>query len=125
MLNINLKTISTVIQSSTLLDNDFFINGAGIDSRQDLNKKLFIAIKGENFDGHDFIDEAIGNGAIAVISEKDIESKVPVLKVSNSIKALGKIANWYRKSLDIKVIGITGSNGKTTTKNMLKNILRD
>jgi len=123
MLNINLKTISTVIQSSTLLDNDFFINGAGIDSRQDLNKKLFIAIKGENFDGHDFIDEAIGNGAIAVISEKDIESKVPVLKVSNSIKALGKIANWYRKSLDIKVIGITGSNGKTTTKNMLKNIL--
>ena len=123
MLNINLKTISTVIQSSTLLDNDFFINGAGIDSRQNLNKKLFIAIKGENFDGHDFIDEAIGNGAIAVISEKDIESKVPVLKVSNSIKALGKIANWYRKSLDIKVIGITGSNGKTTTKNMLNNIL--
>ena len=99
MLNINLKTISTVIQSSSLLDNDFLITGVGIDSRQDLNNKLFIAINGENFDGHDFIDEAIGNGAIAVISEKDIESKVPVLKVSNSIKALGKIANCTESHL--------------------------
>ena len=59
MLSINLKTISKVVQSSSLLDNDFFINGAGIDSRQNLNKKIFIAIKGENFDGHDFIDQAI------------------------------------------------------------------
>ena len=90
MLSINLKTISKVVQSSSLLDNDLFITGVGIDSRQNLNKKLFIAINGENFDGHDFIDEAIGNGAIAVISEKDIESKVPVLKVSNSIKALAR-----------------------------------
>jgi UDP-N-acetylmuramyl pentapeptide synthase len=73
---LNIKTISPVIKSTSLLDNDFFITGVGIDSRQDLNNKLFIAINGENFDGHDFIDEAIGNGAIAVISEKDIESMI-------------------------------------------------
>jgi UDP-N-acetylmuramoyl-tripeptide--D-alanyl-D-alanine ligase len=85
---------------------------------------LFVALIGDNFDAHNYIDQAQKMGAVAVIVSKKIESNLPSLVVENTQTALGEIARWHLQNIKPTVIAITGSNGKTTTKNMLKNILQ-
>lgn len=93
-----------------------------IDSRKVTAGNLFIAIKGERFDGHDFIDLAYENGATCVISEKPIE-KSPYILVTSTFYALKDIAEYYRSKLNVKVVAITGSVGKTTAKEMISSVL--
>jgi UDP-N-acetylmuramoyl-tripeptide--D-alanyl-D-alanine ligase len=95
--------------------------GVSTDSREDVKGKIFIALKGEKFDGHDFIEEAIRKGARGVICEKEIETKekVWVFRTSDTLKALGDIAMGYRRKKGFKIFAITGSSGKTTTKEFL------
>ena len=104
---------------------DCQINNIKIDSRKVVDGDVFVAIKGESFDGHDFVSQAFENGAVAAIVEKNIEnfdnSKV-LFKVDNCIDAMQKIAAFYRSKFDIKVIGVTGSVGKSTVKEMLASI---
>ncbi len=98
-----------------------------IDSRTIKRGESFIAIKGKRFDGHDFIDEAIKKGASGIILDKNIKlclRKIAVIKVKDTLKALGDIAANHRRRFDIPVVGITGSNGKTTVKEMLWSILK-
>jgi len=104
------------------------ISDVSIDSRKLKTGDLFFAIKGENFDGHDFIDEVISKGASAVVIEKKYLEKFkdknyPLVVVEDTTKALGELARIYRDKFDVKVIGLTGSNGKTTTKEMIAEIL--
>lgn len=103
------------------------VSGISIDSRQIKKNSAFIAIKGNNFDGHNFIGEAIRKGAVCIIKEAryhiEIKHDVDVIDVPDSIRALGDIAAFWRKKFSIPVIAITGSNGKTTTKDMLAHIL--
>lgn len=104
------------------------IRYVSIDSRKIKNNTLFVALVGERFDGHDFVKEAINNGATAVlINGKKLnrfsDVKVPVITVEDTKLALGDIARIWRKKLKAKIIGITGSSGKTTVKNMLAEIL--
>lgn len=104
------------------------ISDVSIDSRKLKPGDLFFAIKGENFDGHDFIDEVISKGASAVVIEKKYLEKFkdknyPLVVVEDTTKALGELARIYRDKFDVKVIGLTGSNGKTTTKEMIAEIL--
>ncbi|MDP3732619.1 MAG: UDP-N-acetylmuramoyl-tripeptide--D-alanyl-D-alanine ligase [Candidatus Omnitrophota bacterium] len=104
------------------------IRGISIDSRTIHPQDAFIAIKGNNFDGHDFIDEAIKKGASCIIvhsSEFIVHSKkkVSIIKVNDTTKALGDIARFQRIKFNIPVIAVTGSNGKTTTKEMIAHIL--
>lgn len=98
-----------------------------IDSRNIQKQSIFLALKGNNFDGHNFIAEAVKNGALCIIKEKsfkvDISSKVSVIEVCDSIKALGFIAAYIRNKFTGPVITITGSNGKTTTKEMIYSVL--
>jgi len=102
--------------------SDFLITGISIDSRKVKEGELFIAIKGNNFDGHDFIKEAIENGAKAIIF--DNPSKIPefknicLIKVINCRTALGEIAKYYRSLFHCPTIAVTGSNGKTTVKEL-------
>ena len=100
---------------------DMEICEVSTDSRKVDENTLFIALKGEKFDGHDFILDVLKSGA-AVISEKEIEGadKGRVLVVKDSLKALGKIAHYNRQQYKGTVIGLTGSSGKTTTKEELK-----
>ncbi len=96
------------------------IYNVSIDSRNIKKNTLFIAIKGERFDGHDFIDDVVKKGACAVIiNEKNFkylsEVEIPVITVKDTTRALGDIAKIWRSKLKAKVIGITGSAGKTTT----------
>ncbi len=100
------------------------VTGISIDTRSLKKGDLFIAIIGENFDGHDFINSAIKKGASGIIvSKKTIARDFEGLYVDDTIKALQNLAVFSRKRFKGKVISITGSNGKTSTKNMMSEIL--
>jgi len=108
------------------------IKGISIDSRTIKKGELFVAIKGARFDGHDFVPEVIKNGAWgALVDRSELETKYSslcglrnILPVEDTIFALQEMSQMHRKKFAIPVIGITGSNGKTTTKEMLASILK-
>ncbi|WP_277673787.1 UDP-N-acetylmuramoyl-tripeptide--D-alanyl-D-alanine ligase [Piscibacillus halophilus] len=97
------------------------------DSREKVNHGLFVPIIGDNFDAHDFIPQAIENGAVAILSSReelnDVPEGFPVFYVEDTIEALQTLANRYRHLVDPIVVGITGSNGKTTTKEIVASCL--
>lgn len=100
------------------------IAGAVIDSRLVEKGDLFIPIKGEKVDGHRFIPDVFAKGAIAVLTEQElVQPAGSYILVGNTQTAMKRIAEYYRKSLDIKVVGITGSVGKTSTKEMIASVL--
>lgn len=102
------------------------ITGAVTDSRKVEKGCLFIPLKGARADGHDFIPEVIGKGAVAVLSERELtDCTVPYIRVKSSEQALKDIAAYYRSQLTIPIIGITGSVGKTSTKEMIASVLSE
>lgn len=103
---------------------DIAFSGVSIDSRSVKPGELFVAVKGEQFDGHDFIAQAKSNGAVAVLVDRPT-AELPYLKVSDTRLALGQAAAAWLGELKIPVAAVTGSNGKTTVKEMLASILRE
>ncbi len=99
------------------------VNGVVIDSRQVEEGYLYIPVVGEKVDGHSFIESAFEKGAICTLSERKLETNHPYILVESSLDALKQIAAYYRESLKIKVIGITGSVGKTSTKETISAVL--
>src|SRR3990167_1649374 len=100
------------------------ISGVTIDSRTIQPGNLFVAIRGERFDGHDFIAEVGKKGAVAVICEKACNNvAIPQFVVASTLDALAKLAVYHRQTITCPVIAITGSNGKTTVKEMIHCIL--
>ena len=103
---------------------DEFFRGVSIDSRTLKKGELFVCIQGDRFDGHNFIKEAQDKQAAAIVLSEESEmgrvrGKTPVvIRVKNTLKALQELALFYRKKMPVKVIGITGTNGKSTTKEM-------
>ncbi len=103
---------------------DASFNGVCIDSRKVQLGNLFIALRGERFDAHDFIPEVVAKGAAAVVAERlPADTQAAAMVVPDSRVALGRIAQYWRQSFDLPVIGVTGSNGKTTVKEMIAAIL--
>ncbi len=98
-------------------------NGCSTDTRTLKAGELFIALKGERFDGHNFISTAEQTGAAAVMLEQNIKTTLPSIVVSDTKKAMGQLAKSWREKFGIPVVAITGSNGKTTVKEMLTSIL--
>ena len=127
MPNMTLKNIAkacegTYIGAPELAEK--VICGAVIDSRLVEEDYLFIPIKGERVDGHKFIPQVFEKGACCVLSEVELENPAgPYIRVASSEEALKKIAAFYRQSLDIKVVGISGSVGKTSTKEMIFSVI--
>ena len=106
--------------------SDIMITGVCIDTRKIIKGNLFIPFIGENADGHRFVEQAIEMGAAAALWQKGVPNPpmhLPVIIVESTLIALQELARSYRDELDIKVVGITGSNGKTTTKDMVANLL--
>lgn len=94
------------------------------DSRKAAKGGLFVPIKGARVDAHDFINQVMEAGALATLSEKDLgETEFPYIKVESSLQAVKDIAEFYLKQLEIPVVGITGSVGKTSTKEMISAVL--
>ncbi len=115
-------TIAKILNTNCVANVKF--SGVCTDTRKRMDGALFVALIGDNFDAHNYIDQAQKMGAVAVIVSKKIESNLPSLVVENTQTALSEIARWHLQNIKPTVIAITGSNGKTTTKNMLKNILQ-
>ena len=119
---ITLSAITSAVNGQ-LLGADCEVQSVGTDSRAIVSNQLFVALKGENFDGNQFAETAIQQGAAAVLVS-DAQTKArPAIVVGDTRLALGQIAKYWRNQFDLPVIAITGSNGKTTTKEMLSAIL--
>ncbi|RUM85109.1 MAG: UDP-N-acetylmuramoyl-tripeptide--D-alanyl-D-alanine ligase, partial [Candidatus Thioglobus sp.] len=121
MLSSNTHTIASVLGVDTVNRVEF--TGLCTDTRQRMDGALFVALIGDNFDAHNYLDEAEKMGAAAVIISRPVSTNLPTLLVDDTQTALADIAHWHLNNIKPTVVAITGSNGKTTTKNMLANIL--
>ena len=119
------KRFSKVFKTITNTSLKNTITGISTDSRECIDGDLYIAIKGEKVDGHKFMLEAQSNGAIAALVNvfNNITNDIQQIVVEDPINTIGLISNVWRKKFNIPIIGITGSNGKTTTKDLLKHFL--
>jgi len=124
---ITIETLAKVLgcEIAGQYDGDARIKGVSCDSRTIRDRDCFFAIKGENFDGHDYIDRAFENGAVCSVAADNYQEKGsgPILKVGDTVRALGKLAGWYREQMPFEVIAITGSAGKTTTREIVYHVL--
>jgi UDP-N-acetylmuramoyl-tripeptide--D-alanyl-D-alanine ligase len=118
-----LSALAKIINGS-FVGNDVEFNQISIDSRVIHANDCFIAIKGDVFDGHDYIADVAAKNVAVVVVDRDVDTSIPVIKVKNTRQALKDIAHFYRENAHIPVVGITGSCGKTTTRALLENILK-
>lgn len=120
-----IEVIKAVCGQCPLAIEDTRINHVSTDSRKVERGNLYIALEGELFDGHDFVQDAIAKGAVAVIVSKPVEAvkNAVVILVENTLTALWQLATYYREQLAKPVVAITGSVGKTSTKDMVATIL--
>ncbi len=111
-----------VLSNDAALALDF--DGVSTDTRTVGAGQLFVALRGEVFDAHDFLQQVVDKGVVAVVVEKLPEGwTLPAIVVPDTLVALGQVANYWRRQFALPVIGVTGSNGKTTVKEMIATIL--
>lgn len=134
MFQITLNELAKVTGGELLpgpLAGDHMMTGVSIDSRKIDKGNLFVAIPGDRFDGHQFTREAVAKGAQAVIvavdrretAGQEILNRAAVVLVEDTKKALRDLASWYKRKFDIPTVAVTGTNGKTTTKDMIAEVL--
>lgn len=134
MFEIRLDELVIVVKGEVkagICSGDLLLQGITIDSRKTEKGNLFVAIPGERFDGHQFLTEVMEKGAAAIVVNKEklpslqleILTKSVVIGVSDTKKALRDMAAWYCSKFDIPVVAVTGTNGKTTTKDMIAQVL--
>ena len=104
---------------------DAEFSAVSTDSRGVKRGDLFVALKGERFDAHDFVAQAVRSGAVALMVDHRLDFDVPQIVVDDTTHALGALAKYWRRRFDIPLVAVTGSNGKTTVKEMLAAILRE
>lgn len=121
MIHFSLAKAAALLDINTALSGEF--TGVSIDTRTLVPGNLFIAIQGERVDGLNFIAQAEQAGAAAILTDRPCESGLPILLVPDVTLALGKLAHAWRDAFELPIIAVTGSNGKTTTKNMVASIL--
>jgi UDP-N-acetylmuramoyl-tripeptide--D-alanyl-D-alanine ligase len=122
-----LQKLAHAMSGSLLQGGDDRVISAGVstDTRCLSAGAMFFALKGENFDAHHFLAEAVeaGAGALVLQDDSDLPEGIPVILVDDTLKALQALAKWYRGELGIPVVAITGSNGKTSTKDYTHSVL--
>ena len=126
-MELTLREVIEAINGKILIQKKEEFNSLSIDTRRIEENNIYLAIKGETFNGNNFVEEAFKKGAsIAIVDEVlfDIEkASGTVILVENTLSALLELANYYRKKLNLKVVGITGSCGKTSTKDLVAGFL--
>jgi len=125
MITLDVKTIAAVTGGQIIHNGaDVTVQGFSTDSRTLQAGDLFIPLRGERFDGHDYLAQAVRHGAAACLSEEVVVGlNIPVVQVRDTLQALGDLAAAVRQRFSAPVIGITGTSGKTTSKEMLAAIL--
>lgn len=129
MKSYELDDVAKILNAQTLSKFATTVKGVGTDSRKNLTGQLFIALRGDAFDGHQFLNQAVQAGASALLvqevpaGQKAVLDKVTVLQVKDTLKALQNMSHWVRKQMKAKVLALTGSNGKTSTKEFTAQIL--
>ncbi|CAM4301890.1 UDP-N-acetylmuramoyl-tripeptide--D-alanyl-D-alanine ligase [Bacillus manliponensis] len=128
MIQRTLKQIEQMVGGTGLLEKwkDVVVKGVAIDTRTIEHGNLYTPIQGERFDGHSFARKAMENGAVATLWKKDVPnppSELPVIFVEDTLEALQTLAKSYRDQLQAKIVGVTGSNGKTSTKDIVMSLL--
>lgn len=127
MKDLSLKNIAAAIggqlKNAQNADCNKEAQGVDIDSRKIEKDYIFIATKGEKVDGHSFVNDVAKKGALGAIVETDVDYELPYIVVDNSFDALKKLAAFYRSRLNIPIIGVTGSVGKTSTKEFIAGTL--
>ena len=118
----SLNALATEL-SAPAVDIDVEFRGVTIDSRKICEGQLFIAIHGERFDGHDYVDAAYQSGAVAALVERRLDCEIPQVVVADCKQAMIELARNWRRHCSARVIALTGSNGKTTVKEMIFYIL--
>ncbi|MEN6586389.1 MAG: Mur ligase family protein, partial [Sulfuricella sp.] len=128
---LNLSQAATAL-AARLQGQDATFTGVTSDSRAINSGDLFVALRGERFDAHDFVVQAIAQGAAAALVDQSAAVKhaeewrdLLLIVVDDTRLALGKLAAFWRGQLKLKLVAVTGSNGKTTVKEMLAAILRE
>lgn len=127
MFALTVKEVAKAVQAQNIEESweKIEINSVGFDSRKTKDRSLFVPLVSEN-DGHAFIEQAINKGALATFWSrplKEAPTNIPVILVEDTLKALQDLAEYYLAKVNPKVIGITGSNGKTTTKDMTEAVI--
>lgn len=117
-----LAELTPVVQGR-LQGEDVVAQGVSTDTRSMTPGALFVALKGQNFDGHAFVAQAREKGASAALLEQTIEDSLPQVEVADARTALGQLATYWRQRFEHPVVAVTGSNGKTTVKEMIASVL--
>jgi UDP-N-acetylmuramoyl-tripeptide--D-alanyl-D-alanine ligase len=123
MFEMSLSEIASILNCAQP-EQDCGIYGVSKDTRHIAPKNLYVAIQGEQFDGHDFVAEAAKKGASAALVSRKVGVAIPQIVVDNTLDALGVLSANWRNRFHLPFIGVTGSNGKTTLKNMIASILK-
>ncbi len=122
-MNMNLSDVARAVDGE-LIGSDCLLQCVTTDSRNQVSNGLFVALDGENFDGHDYVEKAQEKGAVAALVSRKIDGQLPHVVVSDTRMALGKLSAAWRARFEIPVIAVTGSNGKTTVKELIASVLR-
>ena len=126
------KEITEIVPGAKLANcavGDLVMTSIVTDSRQDCSGALFVALKGDNFDGHDYLDKAVASGAAALCVSANfaktlsIPEQLPVVIVDDTLKTYQLLAKSHRERMACRIIGVTGSSGKTSTKEIIRTIL--
>ena len=128
-MKIRLSELATLLDAQVRGDSSAVLGHVGTDSRQVRPGELFVALRGDRFDGHDFVGQALADGAMAAVVDEAGAARLaelagPLVIVEDTRQALGRLAAHWRSRFALPVIGVTGSNGKTTVKEMCASILR-
>lgn len=123
-----LQQLATVLAATPINISDAALastlaTGITTDTRSLKPGEAFVALHGEKFDGHEFVQGAMAKGAITVITERELSVSLPQLLVADTLQAYQKLANWWRNQFSLPVIAVTGSVGKTTTKELIAAVL--
>ncbi len=121
---VSLQDLAEIIQAIVIglsqeSSSQLKVLGISTDTRSLQPNHIFLALKGDRFDGHHFVEQAVAQGAIAAIVQRPLTTAIPQLQVPDTLQAYQAIARWWRQALAIPIVAITGSVGKTTTKELI------
>ncbi|WP_150539865.1 UDP-N-acetylmuramoyl-tripeptide--D-alanyl-D-alanine ligase [Actinobacillus vicugnae] len=124
MIKLTIQKIAEILNARLIGECEISVETISTDTRQAVENGLFFALKGENFDAHNYLANAVEQGCVAVVVERECETTVPQIVVQDTRLALGELAKWLKTELNPKTVAMTGSSGKTTVKEMTAKILQ-